>query len=591
MDSASRREARVVTAGISIFVVSMLVIFALVARVALYQLNRIYAELEEFTETEVSLTRIVTRVQQRQSEQLLALERGLRQHATGSDADGKLLEEAIAVFRTHGDEIERDVGKGIEIVRTAGAISSPASDEYSHMEELLRALQRDHSEFDALAGELIETIRSDPRADIAALLEGVERESRDTGRHAESLLLELGSFMEETGWQVEIHGQRAIQTIGLVAVLGALGVVVFGAYVLFSTLSHMRKRRRVEEALRSSEARHQADLSTLQDSAGELATLATEAEIRRYLEQQLTQALALEWAEVRLGTEPGDVGAASERISFGGELLGTIGCGPKSSGAPLSAAERRLLKSVAEQAAVALHNARTIQALRRANESLLRNARLVAVGEFAGAVAHGIRNPLSGIRAAAQAAHKKAGPGPSADVLARIMGEADRLDHRIRGLLDFSRPHELSLRKIDLRELLESVALSVTQLPESNGKHVIPEVPRDRVEREVDPDYLEDALLELAVNALRAMPEGGELRLRLERDAGGTSLSVEDTGAGIPKGVRDRVFDLFFTTRPDGTGLGLATVKRIIEAHGWTLELERTGDDGTLFRIELGPAV
>ena len=591
MDSTSRREARVVTAGISIFVVSMLVIFALVARVALYQLDQIYGELEEFAETEVSLTRIVTRVQQRQSEQLLALEKGLRRRATGGDADGKFLEEAIAVFRTYGDEIDRDVGKGIEIVRAAGAISRHASDEYSHMEELMRALQRDHREFDALAGELIEAIRSDPRANIAALLEGVERESSDTGRHAESLLLELGSFMEETGWQVEIHGRRAIQTIGLVAVLGALVVVVFGAYVLFSTLSHMRKRRRVEEALRSSEARHQADLSTLQASAAELATLATEAEIRRYLEQQLTQALALEWAEVRLGTESGGVGAASERISFGGELLGTIGCGPKSSGAPLSAAERRLLKSVAEQAAVALHNARTIQALRRANESLLRNARLVAVGEFAGAVAHGIRNPLSGIRAAAQAAHKKAGPGPSADVLARIMGEADRLDHRIRGLLDFSRPHELSLRKTDLRELLESVALSVTQLPESTGKHVIPELPRDRVEREVDPDYLEDALLELAVNALRAMPEGGELRLRLERDAGGTSLSVEDTGVGIPKGVRDRVFDLFFTTRPDGTGLGLATVKRIIEAHGWTLELERTGDDGTLFRIELGPAV
>ena len=103
----------------------------------------------------------------------------------------------------------------------------------------------------------------------------------------------------------------------------------------------------------------------------------------------------------------------------------------------------------------------------------------------------------------------------------------------------------------------------------------------------IDPDYLEEALLELAVNALHAMPAGGELRLRLENFGNMASIHVEDTGSGIPAGVRDRVFDLFFTTRPEGTGMDLATEKKIIEAHNGMIEVLRTGPEGTVYRIVL----
>jgi len=168
-----------------------------------------------------------------------------------------------------------------------------------------------------------------------------------------------------------------------------------------------------------------------------------------------------------------------------------------------------------------------------------------------------------------------------------IMAEADRLDQRIRSLLNFSRPYDPVLRKTDLRELLGSVSRLITRLPESAGTRVTTELTREPVEWEVDPDYLEEALLELSLNALRAMSNGGELRLSLERRGRVASISVSDTGSGIPEGVRDHVFDLFFTTHPEGTGMGLATVRKIIEAQDGTLDLLRTGPDGTVFRVDL----
>jgi signal transduction histidine kinase len=513
----------------------------------------------------------------------------VRLHA-GGGASSALLDEAIAAFQEQGEEIELELQRGMAIAEAAARISSDTADEYRHLEEMLLGLRREYEEFEAKAGALIGAIRTDGRPDVRALVEDVERAAGTTRRQAEGLLLELESFMEETGWQVEAHGDKAVRTIGLVALAGAIVVVIFGAFVLFSIFSHMEKRRRVEEALRSSEVRHQADLSALQDSAAELATLASELEIRRRLEERLTAALDLERAEIRLDADGEGNGGEREVLSFRGEPLGTILCGPKRSGEPLSPQERRLLRSVAQQGAVALHNARTIQALREANESLLRNARLVAVGEFAGAVAHGIRNPLSVIRAAAQAAHRKSQPGPSADTLKTIMAEADRLDHRIGSLLYFSRPHELSLRKVDLRDVLRSVSRTVSSLPERAGTRIVTELPPDPVDWEVDPDYLEDALVELSVNALRAIPSGGELRLHVEPQGRGVAITVADTGPGIPEGARARVFDLFFTTRPDGTGMGLATVKKIVEAHGGALGLERTGPEGTVFRIEFARA-
>ena len=348
-------------------------------------------------------------------------------------------------------------------------------------------------------------------------------------------------------------------------------------------------RRRVQVGIDRAFFRSHLDVAhVLEDTSTEFATLTDAAAIGAFLGGRVREALALDWAELRLGASTGRAPAITEPVRFRGTSLGTLACGPKRSGAPFSESERELVRGLAAQAALALQHARAIDALREAQEALLQHARLAAVGEFAGSVAHGIRNPLAGIRAAAQLAHRQAGDGPLASTLLGVLNEADRLEQRIRSLLDFSRPHEPRFERVDLCELARTVAVTLEPHARDLGIAVAVEAPDAPIASDCDPNLLEEVLLELAGNALRLMgKQGGTLRLVVRRYERRAILEVADTGPGIPEGVRDRVFDLFFTTRPDGTGLGLATVKKIIESHGGTVAVAYTGPAGTAFRIEL----
>lgn len=216
----------------------------------------------------------------------------------------------------------------------------------------------------------------------------------------------------------------------------------------------------------------------------------------------------------------------------------------------------------------------------------MRAERLAAIGEVAGAVAHGIRNPLAGIRAAAQVAHLRGLRGELAlESLANVLSESDRLDHRIRSLLDFSRPYQLRPRRIDLVPLAEAVRRTLAARP--GGYEVSLACTEPELAVDADPAHLEEALLEVGANALRAMPQGGPLAIEIEAPEGAVVLRFRDAGGGVPEGVRERLFDLFFTTRPDGTGIGLATVKKIVELHGGAIALESSGAQGSVFRIVL----
>jgi len=350
-------------------------------------------------------------------------------------------------------------------------------------------------------------------------------------------------------------------------------------------------RRRVQRTVDRVFYRSVLDAGRVLEEAGtELATLPDEAAILRVAPERLREALHLEWARV---ASPGAVRAESEHaedVVFRGEALGVLLAGPKRSGAPWSAAERELAKALAAQLALALRGARSLEALRQAQESLRRKERLALLGEFAGAVAHGVRNPLAGIRAAAQVAREQAGSGPLGETLAGVMHEADRLDQRVRTLLDFSRPFEPSPRPTPLGPLLSAVtsalagsarARDVTiRLTEEPG---LPAV-------DVDPDYLEEALLELGGNALRVAGPGGELVFAASREGPRVALRVSDDGPGVPEGVRTRIFEPFFTTRPDGTGMGLPTVRKIVERMGGEVALEATGEAGTTFLVLLPAA-
>ncbi len=364
-------------------------------------------------------------------------------------------------------------------------------------------------------------------------------------------------------------------------------VLVLAVAVSFEPL-----RRRVQVGIDRVFYRSRVDVArVLEEASSDLVALETEAEIAGYLESLLIETLGCAWARVALGADEDLVPGAAlqEGVHFRKERLGAIACGVKRSGAPYSAAELDLVHGLAGQTALALHNARTLRDLRAAQERLLRTERLAAVGEFAGAVAHGIRNPLAGIRAAAQVAHMRASGGELAvESLANVLAEADRLDHRIRSLLDFSRPYQLRLQRLDLATLLATVRRSLADRAQAQG--VALEVAAESVMIDGDPPYLEEALLELGFNALRAMPDGGTLGISLQRNGDTVVVEVVDTGGGVPEGVRDRVFDLFFTTRREGSGVGLPTVKKIVELHGGRIALERSDSAGSRFCIVLPSA-
>ena len=347
-------------------------------------------------------------------------------------------------------------------------------------------------------------------------------------------------------------------------------------------------RSRVQRAIDRYFFRTQVNVGqTLEASGAELVHRHRAPEILAYAEETLSQALGLAWVRVRTDASVPAEGALSERLRFGNQDLGVIACGAKKSGAPFSAAEHELVRGMASQVALALRNARAMDDLRTAQSALVQAERLAAVGEVAGSVAHGIRNPLAGIRASAQVAQEQATSPELRRILGDVLQESDRLEQRIRTLLDFSRPLDPAVRTIELGELFERLETSVSHQAERQNVDFRVGTETHPFSLDTDPDFLAEVLLELIGNAFRALPDGGRIEVSGKREAGRTVLTVSDSGPGVPESHRERLFDLFFTTRPEGTGVGLATAKKIVSRLGGSIVCEPGVGSGTRFRIAL----
>lgn len=318
-----------------------------------------------------------------------------------------------------------------------------------------------------------------------------------------------------------------------------------------------------------------------------LAARVDEATVAAIVEREVKSAVAIEGVSVLIGdTSPSETAALEEPIVYHGELLGVLRCGPKSLGAPFSEAEFDLMVGVASLAAAAIHNARSLVDLRDAQAALVQAERLAAIGEVAGAVAHGLRNPLAGIRAAAQMAQEIEDPEELSNALGDLIEGTDRLDGRVRRLLDFARMLEPVLETVNLLELAGAVGSTVAApLGQQDIKLTIDIDPRVRVS--ADPGQLEEVLIELVSNALRATSTGGEVGLRAKVQSNRVEIEVYDSGTGIPERVQNRIFDLFFTTRQTGTGMGLATVRNMLERQGGTIVLVQSTPEGTTFLVTL----
>jgi two-component system, NtrC family, sensor histidine kinase HydH len=231
--------------------------------------------------------------------------------------------------------------------------------------------------------------------------------------------------------------------------------------------------------------------------------------------------------------------------------------------------------------------------LKQAEDHLVEAAKFAFVGEVAAGVAHEVRTPLGILRSAAQILGRSlpAERPESAELIDMIIGEVDRLDRVVAGLLDLARPHEPVVEPTSLAGILMR-ALEFIEL-QAREKGVVVHRVLDAVlpPARCDPEQIYQVALNLLVNALQLVPAGGTVTVRTSAAGPGrVAFEVADDGPGIAPDVLPRIFAPFFSLRPGGTGLGLALVQRTVLAHHGAVTAESTVGRGTTFRVELPAA-
>ncbi|WP_163990550.1 ATP-binding protein [Pyxidicoccus caerfyrddinensis] len=260
-----------------------------------------------------------------------------------------------------------------------------------------------------------------------------------------------------------------------------------------------------------------------------------------------------------------------------------------------------LAEATCGQLALSIANARLYESLwasyaelAATRAEMVKRERLAALGELSAIVAHEVRNPLGVIFNAVASLRRLLDPGGDAAMLLDILGEeSDRLNRIVGDLLDYTRPRDPVLQHEDLGRVLQD-SLEAARVQgggadrpvhiHSDVEPGLPPVPMDR-------RLIRQALVNVAVNAIQSMPQGGMVQVRARREAyaGKDQLRIDvaDQGPGIPAELLHRVFEPFFTTKAQGTGLGLAVVKRILEEHRGEIAVESTPGRGTTFTFRL----
>jgi len=252
--------------------------------------------------------------------------------------------------------------------------------------------------------------------------------------------------------------------------------------------------------------------------------------------------------------------------------------------------------------------ARNLGFMTQVHSTLNYSRKLAALGRLMAGVAHEVKNPLNamtihlellkqkmmrvpvavgsgGDLAAVDFASRASAPDV-AKHLDIISNEIQRLDQVLNGFLRFARPDELKLQPVGLTAIVSDVVTTVTPEAEQMGITVRSDCPRDLPDVNADPAMLRQAILNLALNACQAMPTGGTLKISCRAAARRrVEIDVEDTGVGIPPENLQKIFDLYFTTKEKGTGIGLSMVYRIVQLHDGDVEVQSTPGRGTRFRL------
>ena len=238
----------------------------------------------------------------------------------------------------------------------------------------------------------------------------------------------------------------------------------------------------------------------------------------------------------------------------------------------------------------ALITIRDAESVRRIENEIELSRRLAAIGRLTSGVAHEVKNPINAIVVHLEILKNKLQEvAPDArrhmDI---IENEIRRLDRVVQTLVDFTRPVELKLSDVDLKRLAEEVALLAG--PEAARHNVklefVPLTPSLPVY--VDADLVKQAVLNIVINGVQAMgDQGGTLKITARKTESAALLEISDTGPGIPKDIQDKIFNLYFTTKKAGSGIGLAMTYRVLQLHNGALEFETEANKGTTFRLQV----
>jgi len=227
------------------------------------------------------------------------------------------------------------------------------------------------------------------------------------------------------------------------------------------------------------------------------------------------------------------------------------------------------------------------------NRQLQTADRLAAISRISGGVAHEVKNPLNAILLHVEVARAKVARGendvsPEMDIIA---SEILRLDRVVRTFLDFSRPVELKLANIQVHDLVNQIVDLARPQATAGGIQIEVKQEAEGTEVRVDLDLMKQAVLNVVVNAMQAMPGGGRLGFESCVNGDTAEVRVSDTGAGISPELRDKIFRLYFSTKTKGSGIGLAMTFRIVQLHDGTIDFTSEPGKGTTFLIRLPIAV
>jgi signal transduction histidine kinase len=235
-----------------------------------------------------------------------------------------------------------------------------------------------------------------------------------------------------------------------------------------------------------------------------------------------------------------------------------------------------------------------ISRIKALEEEMQQAKTMAALGEMAATMAHEIRNPLGAMGMWADLLEREIpAESGSKKLVNRIIEGLGRLNRIVSNLLVYSRPVKPNLRKVALDQVLsETVDFVGIEIERQEQKVKLYKlVDGGPVYVQVDPEKLQQVIMNLSLNAIQAMPSGGTLTVKIDPSSGAkggyASFSIIDTGSGIAPEHLDKIFDPFFTTKANGTGLGLAIVKKIVESHAGYIDISSVPDKGTTVQVFL----